>query len=322
MESLCRNRENMTRNGSHGTTRQQEKQLLDEPILRLNTIAHTGPINRIATDRENRYLVTVSEDKTARVWSLPHGRLLAVLRVPIGEGDMGKLYAVAMTPDGATVVVGGWTSTSGTDENIYVFDRASGALQQRISGLPMRVLHLAHSVDGSLFVAALKGSNGIRVFDASNGYQPLPSDAAYGDSSYWADFDRQSRLVTTSDDGFIRLYAAGRYNSPASKVKGRGGKNPLSAVFSPDGQRVAVGYGDSAAVDLLSGKDLAFLQAVDTRGVVGPEISTTDMGRGRPLSVCRRRRERDSSPSLGEWRRGPPHRYRGRQRYGNGTATA
>jgi hypothetical protein len=260
---------------SRGRTQQQQDQPPADPILRLNTIPHTGPINRIATDRENRYLVTASEDKTARVWSLPHGRFLTVLRVPIGEGDMGKLYAVAMTPDGATVAVGGWTSDSGTDENIYVFDRASGALQRRISGLPTRVLHLAHSVDGSLFVAALRGSNGIRVFDASNGYQPLPSDAAYGDSSYSADFNRQSRLVTTSDDGFIRLYAAGRYNSPMAKVKERGGKNPSSAVFSPDDQNVAVSYGNRTAVDLLSAKDLAFLRAVDTRGVAGPEISTT-----------------------------------------------
>src|SRR6266478_6181689 len=55
-----------------------------EPILRINTVAHVALIRRSATDRDNRYLVTVSDDKTARLWSLVDNRLLAVLRVPIG----------------------------------------------------------------------------------------------------------------------------------------------------------------------------------------------------------------------------------------------
>ena len=246
-----------------------------EPFLRLNTIAHTAMIRRIATDRENRYAVTASDDKTARVWSLTDGQLLTVLRVPVGDGNMGKLYAVAMTPDGATVAVSGWTSKSGLQENIYLFDRASGAMQRRLSGLPNPVNHLAYSADGGLLVTALGGSNGIRVYDANRGYEMLPSDPDYGGDSYWADFDRQGRLVTTSWDGFIRLYAAGLYDAPVVKVKGPSGSRPFSAVFSPDGQRIAVGYDDSTVVDLLSGQDLAFIQAADTSGVAGPNICNT-----------------------------------------------
>jgi WD40 repeat protein len=252
---------------------QQEDQPPDEPILRLNTTAHTAPIWRIATDRENRYAVTASYDKTARVWSLADNRLVTVLRVPIGGGEMGRLYAVAMTPDSGTVALGGWTKPVGTD--VYLFDRASGAIQRRLSGLPNVINHLAYSVDGHLLVAALGLSNGIRVYNASRGYEPLPSDKNCGDQSYCADFDRQGRLVTTSYDGFIRLYGAGRYDAPIAKVKGGGGSRPFSAAFSPDGQRVAVGYADSTAVDLLSGKDLSFIQAADTSGVAGPSIFIT-----------------------------------------------
>jgi hypothetical protein len=46
-------------------------------------------------------------------------------------------------------------------------------------------------------------------------------------------------------------------------------------MFSPDGQRVGVGYDDSTAVDLLSGKDLSFIKAPDTRGAAGPNINIT-----------------------------------------------
>jgi len=74
-----------------------------EPVLRIETGMHTAPIMRIGVDAAERFLVTTSDDKTARVWDLETGRLLRVLRPPIGAGDEGKLYAVAIPPDGAVV---------------------------------------------------------------------------------------------------------------------------------------------------------------------------------------------------------------------------
>ena len=141
-----------------GRTQEQEDQPPTEPILRINTTAHTARINRIATDRENQYAVTASDDKTARIWSLPHGGLVTTLRMPIGDGDIGQLYAVAITPDGSTIALGGYTKAVGTD--VYLFDGASGALQRRLSGLPNVVPHLAYSPDGRLLAATLGGSNG------------------------------------------------------------------------------------------------------------------------------------------------------------------
>jgi WD40 repeat protein len=253
-----------------------------EPILRLNTTAHIAPIYAIATDRENRYVVTASYDKTARVWSLPDGRLLTVLRVPIDEGNVGQLRAVAVTPDGNTVALGGSTGMSDT-QNVYLFDRASGALRRRLSGLLSGVTHLAYSSDGRRLAATLRGPNGIRVYDVERGYDPLPSDPGYGDVSYWADFDRQGRLVTTSSDGFIRLYAADHYDAPIAKVTRPGGKEPFSAAFSPDGQRVAVGYHESKKVDVLSAQDLTLLQAPNTTGIVEDLATTGWSADGRDL---------------------------------------
>jgi WD40 repeat protein len=93
------------------------------------------------------------------------------------------------------------------------------------------------------------------VFDAGNSYRPLPSDIQYGDESYWAAFDHDGRLVTTSYDGFVRLYAADDYKSPIARFE-EPGHRPFSAAFSPDGTRVAVGYRDTNDVVVLSGTDL------------------------------------------------------------------
>jgi WD40 repeat protein len=109
-------------------------ELPTEPILRIETGKHDAIIHRIDTDAENRFAVTASDDKTVRVWSLPEGRLMRVLRLPIDQGQIGKIVAVAISPDGTTVAVGGWTGTA-THYNIFLLDRASGELKQRLRDL-------------------------------------------------------------------------------------------------------------------------------------------------------------------------------------------
>lgn len=96
------------------------------PIPRLETGSHTAPIKRIAVDRAGRWLVTAAHDKTARVWDLQTGDLVQVLRPPIGgDAREGKLYAVAISPDGATVAVGGYTDPDRTPQHLYLFDCAT-----------------------------------------------------------------------------------------------------------------------------------------------------------------------------------------------------
>lgn len=177
------------------------------PMLRLETGMHTAPIRRIGLDAANRFLVTGSDDKTVRVWELATGRLLRTLRLPIGPGNEGKVYAVALSPDGRTVAVAGWTGWDwdGT-HSISLFERDSGRLRRRLTGLPNVIHHLAYSRDGAFLVATLFGANGMRLYRTQDDTQ-VASDTAYGDRSYGADFDAAGRLVTTAYDGFVRLYA-------------------------------------------------------------------------------------------------------------------
>jgi len=247
-----------------GRAQEAGDELPAEPVLRIETGLHVGKIRRIDTDAGNRFAVTASDDKTVRVWSLPDGRLLRILRLPLGAGDTGKAYAVAISPDASTVAVGGWTA-NGERENIFLFDRASGELTKRLKDLPAVIFHLAYSPDGRRLAASL-GNNGIRVFDAGDGYQPLPSDTQYKDESDWVSFDRTGRLVTTADDGFVRLYAADHYQTPIARFRLKGNR-PYSAAFSPDGARVAIGFYDHPKVTVLSGSKLTKLFEADTTGI-------------------------------------------------------
>jgi WD40 repeat protein len=226
-------------------------------------------IRRIASDTEGRWLVTASDDKTARVWDLHDGRLLSTLRIPIGASNEGKLNAVALSPDGQTVALGGWTGWDyDGSASIFLFDRASGRLLRRVTGLSSVIFHLAYSPDGRLLAASLAGNNGIRLFSVAEG-RLLAQDTAYGADSYSVSFNHNgSRLVATSFDGYLRLYGwNGNTLSLLSKQTVPGGKQPYASRFSTDGKQIAVGFEDTTAVNVLNAADLSFAYAPDTTGV-------------------------------------------------------
>ena len=57
------------------------------PILRIDPGMHTAPIRKIATDASGSRVLTCSDDKAAKLWSLTPGQpatLLRTFRIPIG----------------------------------------------------------------------------------------------------------------------------------------------------------------------------------------------------------------------------------------------
>jgi WD40 repeat protein len=240
-----------------------------EPILQLETSMHTAIVRGIAVDAAAHLLLTVSYDKTARIWSLADGRMIRVLRPPIGEGREGTLEAAALSLDGRTAAVAGWTGYAwdGSD-SIYIFDTPTGRLLRRLTGLPNIVYSLAFSVDGQLLAAGLGRNNGIRLWHATD-WTSAWEDEAYGDHVGGLSFSKSGELVTSSFDGYLRIYDVhGRLKQP--KIKAWGGTRPVGVAFSPDDKQVAVGYDDSNRVDVLSGDDLRLLWSPNLKGINGP----------------------------------------------------
>ncbi len=235
----------------------------DEPILAVEAVLHSASLRIMATDAKNRFLVTGSIDKTVRVWDLPTGRLLGILRPPIGTGNDGMILAAAVSPDGDTIACGGRTRESQTSRQIYLFDRESRRLLKRISGLPEAVTFLRFSRDGGLLAIGLAGSGGLRIFSISRkgdriDASPAGDDPNYGDSIRGMDFDSAGRLAVSGTDGAVRLYD--RQFKLVAKQAVSTEDVPGSARFSPDDSRIALGYFEAARVDIFSSRDLKLLE--------------------------------------------------------------
>jgi len=254
------------------------------PLLRIETGQHTAMIKALAADADGRYLVSASEDKTVRVWEVAAGALPVpgapapqgltlrqVLRPPIGAGNEGKLFAVAISPDGATVACGGWTGwdLSG-NATVYFFDRASGRLVKKLDGFPNVINALAYSRDGRRLAVALGAGKGIYLVGVTD-WKLLSADAGYGSDCYGLDFDRAGRLVTASWDGLVRLYDSKL--RLMAKEPAPNGERPYSVAFSPDGSRIAVGCDGARKLAVISGKDLKPLYAPPGGAVDGSLFS-------------------------------------------------
>jgi len=230
------------------------------PILRVETGAHTSDVLSISVNADQRYLVSGSQDKTVRVWDASNGELLSTLRPPIpaicqgdysiGAGFRGQVFAVAISPDGRLIACGGFFG--GTPEGgycLYIFDRVSGQIVERLGGFAQIATSLAYSSDGRYLAVGTNADCGLSLYETSN-YKLVGSGTGYTDAITGLEFctlkgDKTGlRLASASGDGAVRLYSVNGNAANALQLLRKytlpSGIKPSTVTFSPDRKRVAV----------------------------------------------------------------------------------
>lgn len=222
------------------------------PFPAIETGMHGAAVNRIDVLAGAGLLASVADDKTLRLWDLKDGELNATIRVPIGPGAEGKLYAVAAQPGGTLVAVAGWTGVAWDGGSFfYLIDRQARRLKGRVGPFPAPINHLAFSRDGRYLAVAFADRAGLKVFDLTVNREVF-KDPGFKDAVTWADFSSDGRLAVVALDGTVKLYGPDLQPQASIQVTGK----PFSLAFSPDGQTLAVGYLDAARVTLHGGRDL------------------------------------------------------------------
>src|SRR5687767_11411723 len=79
----------------------------EKPIFVLDAGGHTSPVRRVIFTPDGQELISVSDDKTIRIWDVRTGESIRVLRPFIGKHSVGMLFSAALSPDGLLLAVGG-----------------------------------------------------------------------------------------------------------------------------------------------------------------------------------------------------------------------
>ena len=176
----------------------------DTPQLALDPDGHTAQVAATLFTRDGRRVVTVSLDKTVRLWDLDTGRTARTLRVPVGEGYEGSLYAGALSPDGQTLAVAGYNKVGRSYAYIHLIDIKEGRLVRTLEGHRHDVIALEFSPDGRELASGSR-SNHVVLWDVAGG---TPRQVLSGHTDQIRDLAYSPdgrRLATASLDGTARI---------------------------------------------------------------------------------------------------------------------
>jgi WD40 repeat protein/uncharacterized caspase-like protein len=232
---------------------------------RVDYESHSARINQIRATADFTKIVSVSQDKTVRVWRASDLRQLRVLRLPSDAGEEGAPRALAITKDGKSVWVGGWTGIAWRKQSqLYRFDLNSGKLLETFGAFPDAIETLAiRGEDEQLAVGLTSG--GLKVFDLKS-KKELLADASYLERVTFLDFSVDGKLATTSQDGCVRVYDSqlkivfrAEYPPKATAPSAATclGSELGGIRFSPDGKWIAFGVQNRAEVVLMDAKTLS-----------------------------------------------------------------
>jgi WD40 repeat protein len=92
------------------------------PRIVINPLGHSAKIHNLLFTPDGHNIISVSEDKTIRVWNAETGEMINKFESQIGDGPEGMFYSSAISPDGKLLAVAGYPVSSEKENYIILID--------------------------------------------------------------------------------------------------------------------------------------------------------------------------------------------------------
>ena len=154
-------------------------------------LKHKGAIWEIDFSPDGQYILSASQDKTAKLWRRD-GKLLQTF-----AGHQESIWAVNFSPDQTKVATASWDNTA----KIWDID---GKLDKTLEGHRDRVWEVKYSPDGSL-IATASWDNTIKLWDTDGNL--ITSLTGHQDNVWGVDFSADGKILATASwDKTIKLW--------------------------------------------------------------------------------------------------------------------
>jgi WD40 repeat protein/tetratricopeptide (TPR) repeat protein len=254
------------------------------PNLMLDTGGHSALIKGLALTPDGKQLVSAGDDKVIRVWDRQTGATVRTIRGQVGPGEEGRIYTIALSPDGRWLAAGGWMAPGrGVRDNevgdIRLYDFATGNLVALLRGHLDGVNSLAFSADSKLLISGGGDSTAI-VWDVAD-RRLVHRLWGHRQFVYAAGFTPDGmRAVTGGDDATLKLWSLNDGKEIAT-LTGHKGRVFRLAISAADGT-IASGSVDGE-IRLWDDKTGQFRRTLANTGAVGALSFSPD---GKRLMAC------------------------------------
>jgi len=214
------------------------------PRIVINPMGHSAKIHNLLFTPDGHKLISVSEDKTIRIWNPESGQMLKKFESQIGDGPEGMLYASAISPDGKYLAVAGYPVSSEKENYIIIIDLEKNIQVGTAIGHTNVINSLSFSGSGK-YLASGSDDNTVKIWKL-DGSLILPAIATIPLTSGISciSFNPKTQdLAVVQQSKDILLFALAGLDQGTTKFTPKSLKRHRGvvdkALFSPDGTYLA-----------------------------------------------------------------------------------
>lgn len=133
------------------------------PRIVINPMGHSAKVHNLLFTPDAHRIISISEDKTIRIWNADNGEMIRKFEGQIGDGPEGMLYSSAISPDGKLLAVAGYPVSSEEQNYIIIIDLDKGVQVSTAVGHTNVINSLAFSGSGG-YLASGADDNTVRIW--------------------------------------------------------------------------------------------------------------------------------------------------------------